>query len=34
VAAGHRARHEYDRLVTYGFVHADWMHLLFNMMTL
>jgi len=27
-------RHEYDRLVTYGFVHADWMHLLFNMMTL
>ena len=27
-------RHEYDRLVTYGFVHADWTHLLFNMMTL
>ncbi len=27
-------RREYDRLVTYGFVHADWMHLLFNMMTL
>jgi membrane associated rhomboid family serine protease len=27
-------RHEYDRLVTYGFVHADWMHLLFNMITL
>ena len=27
-------KHEYDRLVTYGFVHADWMHLLFNMMTL
>jgi membrane associated rhomboid family serine protease len=27
-------RHEYDRLITYGFVHADWMHLLFNMMTL
>ncbi|UHQ19255.1 rhomboid family intramembrane serine protease [Lysobacter sp. KIS68-7] len=27
-------KHEYDRLVTYGFVHADWMHLLFNMFTL
>jgi membrane associated rhomboid family serine protease len=27
-------RREYDRLVTYGFVHADWMHLLFNMVTL
>jgi membrane associated rhomboid family serine protease len=27
-------KHEYDRLVTYGFVHADWTHLLFNMMTL
>ena len=27
-------KHEYDRLVTYGFVHADWMHLLFNMITL
>ena len=27
-------RHEYERLVTYGFVHADWMHLLFNMVTL
>ncbi|MDG2526263.1 rhomboid family intramembrane serine protease [Stenotrophomonas sp. HITSZ_GD] len=27
-------RREYDRLVTYGFVHADWMHLLFNMLTL
>jgi len=25
---------QYDRLVTYGFVHADWMHLLFNMVTL
>src|SRR5688572_21993840 len=25
---------EYERLVTYGFVHADWMHLLFNMITL
>ena len=27
-------KHEYERLVTYGFVHADWMHLLFNMITL
>ncbi len=27
-------RHEYDRLVTHGFVHADWMHLFFNMFTL
>ncbi|KRG46344.1 hypothetical protein ARC20_05690 [Stenotrophomonas panacihumi] len=27
-------RREYDRLVTYGFVHADWMHLIFNMVTL
>jgi membrane associated rhomboid family serine protease len=26
--------HQYDRLVTHGFVHADWMHLLFNMITL
>ncbi len=25
--------HQYDRLLTYGFVHADWMHLLFNMIT-
>ena len=25
---------QYERLVTYGFVHADWMHLLFNMITL
>ncbi|MFT4178525.1 MAG: rhomboid family intramembrane serine protease [Thermomonas sp.] len=25
---------QYDRLLTYGFVHADWMHLLFNMITL
>ena len=24
---------QYDRLLTYGFVHADWMHLLFNMIT-
>ena len=24
---------QYDRLVTYGFVHADWTHLLFNMIT-
>ena len=27
-------KHEYDRLVTYGFVHADWQHVLFNMITL
>ncbi len=27
-------RRQYDRLVTYGFVHADWMHLVFNMVTL
>ncbi|MBZ0087750.1 MAG: rhomboid family intramembrane serine protease [Thermomonas sp.] len=27
-------RHQYDRLLTYGFVHADWTHLLFNMITL
>ena len=26
--------HQYDRLLTYGFVHADWMHLAFNMITL
>lgn len=25
---------QYDRLVTHGFVHADWQHLLFNMITL
>jgi len=25
---------QYDRLVTYGFLHADFMHLLFNMITL
>ena len=25
---------QYDRLVTYGFIHADFMQLLFNMMTL
>ena len=24
---------QYDRLVTYGFIHADFMHLLFNMLT-
>jgi len=27
-------RHQYDRLVTHGFIHADWSHLLFNMITL
>jgi membrane associated rhomboid family serine protease len=26
--------HQYDRLVTHGFIHADWSHLLFNMITL
>ncbi|GAB3332495.1 rhomboid family intramembrane serine protease [Marilutibacter aestuarii] len=26
--------HQYDRLVTHGFIHADWQHLLFNMITL
>jgi membrane associated rhomboid family serine protease len=26
--------HQYDRLLTHGFVHADWQHLLFNMITL
>ena len=25
---------QYDRLLTYGFIHADFMHLLFNMLTL
>lgn len=25
---------QYDRLITHGFIHADWMHLLFNMITL
>ena len=25
---------QYERLVTHGFIHADWMHLLFNMITL
>ena len=25
---------QYDRLLTHGFVHADWQHLLFNMITL
>ena len=27
-------RGQYDRLLTHGFIHADWMHLLFNMITL
>ena len=27
-------RKQYDRLLGYGFVHADWMHLQFNMITL
>ncbi|WP_460761843.1 rhomboid family intramembrane serine protease [Lysobacter fragariae] len=25
---------QYDRLLTHGFIHADWSHLLFNMLTL
>jgi membrane associated rhomboid family serine protease len=25
---------QYDRLLTHGFIHADWMHLIFNMVTL
>ena len=25
---------QYDRLITHGFIHADWSHLLFNMITL
>ena len=25
---------QYDRLLTHGFIHADWQHLLFNMITL
>ena len=25
---------QYDRLLTHGFIHADWMHLIFNMITL
>ena len=29
------SRHkQYERLLTHGFIHADWMHLLFNMITL
>ena len=28
------ARGQVDRLITHGFVHADWQHLLFNMITL
>ncbi|QSX78144.1 rhomboid family intramembrane serine protease [Agrilutibacter solisilvae] len=27
-------QHQYDRLLTHGFLHADWSHLLFNMITL
>ena len=27
-------QHQYDRLLTHGFVHADWQHLLLNMITL
>ena len=27
-------RKQYDRLLTHGFIHADWMHLIFNMVML
>lgn len=27
-------KRQYDRLITHGFIHADWSHLLFNMITL
>jgi membrane associated rhomboid family serine protease len=27
-------RGQFDRLLTHGFIHADWQHLLFNMITL
>ncbi len=27
-------QHQYDRLITHGFIHADFQHLLFNMFTL
>ena len=27
-------QNQYDRLLTHGFIHADWQHLLFNMITL
>ena len=27
-------QHQYDRLITHGFIHADFQHLLFNMITL
>ena len=29
-----KRRKQYDRLLGHGFIHADWMHLLFNMITL
>ena len=29
-----RRQHQYDRLITHGFVHGDFQHLLFNMITL
>ena len=28
------SQRQYDRLLTHGFIHADWMHLAFNMITL
>ena len=27
-------KHQYERLITHGFIHGDWQHLLFNMITL
>ena len=27
-------RRQYERLISYGFIHGDWMHLAFNMITL
>jgi membrane associated rhomboid family serine protease len=27
-------KHQYERLLTHGFIHADWVHLAFNMITL
>mgnify|MGYP002652262059 CR=1 FL=1 len=29
-----RRQRQYDRLLTHGFIHADWQHLIFNMITL
>lgn len=29
-----RRKRQYERFLTHGFIHADWMHLIFNMVTL